>query len=845
MKILDTTWKKSLVGGVAALLLVGLGWLVHSTTGPQRLGGITPPPGLVNVPRVYNVQLDGGATGGGSTDDTTAITSAITNAAALGYKRLYFPAGNYLIGTGITSGNVFSTSVNDLEIYGDGPGKSVFVWPSGQTLQASASMNIWNLSGTRQSFHDLGFTSNGPPSSALTGASVFSGGSGYVAGDVGAVVTATGGTYTTAATFTITSVNAGAVTGVSLTTGGSYTYPGVSAAGNGSVYGTTGGGTAGSGLTVSSSGPQLYFLGINQGCLQPHVYNLDITGTWGLGTAGGCGVSTYQPPQANEFSTTLGTAVGSAGTATVTPGSMLNIYPGRILHITPTNAETITVTSVTTTTFTATFAGTHLATNTVNGWSCNDQYGLFENINVHDSFSSCGFIVNSGHNVFRNCRVLNSGNNNNQHGFYIQEGQNLFDGCRVEGTSGYSYHNHVGSAGSGDVSGNRYVGCWSVNPGNQHFIADNINSNATDPNVPNGTALQRYFSCVGCVFKTNYGARNPSTGVGIGTSGAGGVLTGCIFEDTCPGGSYVSLSSSSSVLVDHCIFRQTNDTGNSTGITIGSNCVISGCQFVNWGHGHCISGNSAPNVIIKGCNFAFNVAGGQCIYVLQSTFTIADNQFVLGASSSATTACISIGTTSLTNIDIHGNYASLQGGGLFVQMTNEDATGQIHHNTWTGSTGGISYTDANLLMDIHDNNGVLNFSGTTTNCIALDSRSGRLLRVTPGTNTLTGGLAVEANGTTQCTTSDTQWLGFATSNKSATNGAFYLAGTQPGSIVKVTTDGNWTAGDTAILSTTTGGTVHDTGGTSVPAAGKSYGYFLDTGSSGAGTATLMVMRTLQ
>jgi hypothetical protein len=59
------------------------------------------------------------------------------------------------------------------------------------------------------------------PTTVLT-AAVASGGTGYVSGDVGKVLTAAGGTGTSA-TLTIASVSGGAVTGITLRTGGNYT----------------------------------------------------------------------------------------------------------------------------------------------------------------------------------------------------------------------------------------------------------------------------------------------------------------------------------------------------------------------------------------------------------------------------------------------------------------------------------------------------------------------------------------------------------------------------------------------------------------------------------------------
>lgn len=63
------------------------------------------------------------------------------------------------------------------------------------------------------------------------------------------------------------------------------------------------------------------------------------------------------------INTTTTTAVGAAGAATITPGSMANISVGTLLLVDAGGSqETVTVSAVTSTTFTATFANTHSGT---------------------------------------------------------------------------------------------------------------------------------------------------------------------------------------------------------------------------------------------------------------------------------------------------------------------------------------------------------------------------------------------------------------------------------------------------------------------------------------------------
>jgi len=130
--------------------------------------------------------------------------------------------------------------------------------------------------------------------------------------------------------------------------------------------------------------------------------HISMTGTWGSSTISGVpgyalfstvissGSSTNQVDFPNT--TTLGTAVTTAGSHTVTPGSMADIGVGTVQLIdcgtngggcSTGNGEAVTVTAVTGTTFTATFANTHASTATVANLSAGDTgWGAMENIAI-------------------------------------------------------------------------------------------------------------------------------------------------------------------------------------------------------------------------------------------------------------------------------------------------------------------------------------------------------------------------------------------------------------------------------------------------------------------------------
>jgi hypothetical protein len=137
------------------------------------------------------------------------------------------------------------------------------------------------------------------------------------------------------------------------------------------------------------------YLAFGAGCTTPLANakseHISMTGTWGS-TPGYALYSTLIP--AGEYSgvspnapaaTTLGTAVTSAGSHTVTPASMASIGVGtqQLIDAGGANIETVTVTAVTSSTFTATFAKTHTSSAPVTNLSVgNTGFGAMENIAV-------------------------------------------------------------------------------------------------------------------------------------------------------------------------------------------------------------------------------------------------------------------------------------------------------------------------------------------------------------------------------------------------------------------------------------------------------------------------------
>lgn len=186
----------------------------------------------------------------GATDSSAAVQKAIDSLVL----RLHLPAGTYLWGQARITSTArvvdFSTGHDNLEIFGDGIGKTIITVPNGVTYRSGGN-DIFNLNGgTHQSLHDL--TLQGPAS--------------YVSGQIN---------------------------------------------------------------VIASSGG-----------IRPHIYNFEITGWSGDGSAGAACVTLFRSASDYDVDTELGTTI-VAGTRTVTPDSMEGIYYGRRLRVHGLTAGTI------------------------------------------------------------------------------------------------------------------------------------------------------------------------------------------------------------------------------------------------------------------------------------------------------------------------------------------------------------------------------------------------------------------------------------------------------------------------------------------------------------------------
>lgn len=712
--------------------------------------GLTGPAG---TSRAYDAVASGGCDNTGVTDTTARLQTAITNAAATGYKKIYLPAGTYLLSG--TSGNLLDLAATaGLELFGDGPGKTTLQIANGITL--TGALAVLHLQGTNQSVHDL---------SVVGGSNM----------------------------------------------AGSYTVTAIS---------------------------------VDAGAFAPHLYNLDISriyGPAGAAGAGGTAVATYQPWNQTEISTTLGTTVAGAGSATVTPGSMTGIYVGRVLFVGSSGADSSTgvvVTAITASTFTAVFATSHAGTDTVTASSQGNQYALIENVLVHDSVWATGMILNSSSNTVRSCRVQSVGNSTQQHGLYLQGGNNIVQACTITGIAGYGIHGHK-QVPNIDASGDRYLHNTITDVGQVGIYVDGTAS-TSNPEVPTGNSLARYTAILGNTIRGRKNAVAAVAGIQAGSGSNAVVIADNLLEDAAP--TYIDVQNAIAAVVKGNTMRQMNQGGTPVGINPCYYGTIQGNSFVNW-NGAAVWNNSGTTGWVVSGN-SFYLAGGAYAYAvrLNSSCLFAGNTVYATGSSYAFAL-----TAGATNVSIRGNLFVASGTYLAV-IQDSAATVTIADNTQVG-TALLRYDQGGgtFGQQIADNDGLgVSYAGYS-GCITTTRAMGRLQLLTKGdAATYTPGALLKSLGTgqvTQLATTDTTFLGIGINATGGAQGTpLYAAGLPGTEFAGALVDGAWTAGHIGIPSTTQAGKLHDTGGAAPPASG-SYVLFLDSGAS-AGSARILILKTM-
>lgn len=121
--------------------------------GPEVRAGGSSGQGAVNV-------LTFGADNTGATDASAAIRSALDAARAVGAKRVYAPAGIYLISQSqITAHSTIFDLTPSIELFGDGVGKTIFTVPTNAAWNSTTIVSA--NTGSNQSVHDITFLGTG------------------------------------------------------------------------------------------------------------------------------------------------------------------------------------------------------------------------------------------------------------------------------------------------------------------------------------------------------------------------------------------------------------------------------------------------------------------------------------------------------------------------------------------------------------------------------------------------------------------------------------------------------------------------------------------------------------
>lgn len=582
-----------------------------------------------------------------------------------------------------------------------------------------------------------------------------------------------------------------------------------------------------------------FAIAINNGAYNASVLSVEIAGIYGSGTAGGGGITTYQPFAQAMVNTTAGGSIAT-GAQTVTPPSMQFIYTGQRLIIGG-STETVVVTATTATTFTATFLNTHIAADTITSNSQGYQGNTIANCYIHDSLKASAIVLNSNDNVVTGNRIIAVGSNTNQHGIYDQGGGNRILSNYVEGISGYAIHGHK-AVPQADSNASVYGNNVLINYGSGGIIVDSISSDGVNPQIPSGTQLNRSTVITGNYVHERLGY---GTGVLQGINAlAPAVISANMLDDACGSTTsctWISVSSGGSSNGTVVSGNQLNVVNASSGagqvgIALGSTFSVStGNVINNWNQ-------AAAGVKLNTANTA---SKGDTV---NGSATVASLGMALNANNTAIENCTiqsnSLGivaSQAVTGVRVRNCQVTMISASQ-VAIKTSTMQGLIEGNQVT--TGYISYVVSETLTGIYlrNNNGSI-FTSNSANGVTVQPNTGTLIPYPAGTNVITSttGLAVTLSSGLAATalTTDTLFVGWVTGNKTSASGSVYVVG-QTGATFTGATDGAWTAGNYGILSVTSAGKLHDAG-TTTPLAG-SYVQFLDTG-GGAGTATFLILRT--
>lgn len=650
---------------------------------------------------------------------------------------------------------------------------------------------------------------------------------------------------------------------------------------------------------------------------QARIYNNEAYGWNSPVTAGAEFIGIHADGIATpELSTTLGTTI-TAGLRTVTPGSMNGIYYGRYLTVGGTS-ETVIVTDISPTTFTATFVNNHASTDPVTSPDLGGLYTLVENNYFHDNPRASGIINGASYTHIINNRFFYSGDpTKGNHSIYDQAGYALITNNHFKGNNGPCV-NLDPQAGDIDASGTQVLGnlfednTWDININSigdhgftSYLPAGNISfiDITNGGNYPLGVTPTISFGSPGSgavakAIMSNGAAGGGTVLAAIVTNGGSGYLDASrpavTFSDS--GGAtaeaYVGWSNNNYIVISNNVIRRTVQRGDTTaighaGVSLGApaiftNNVLADLPNSNWltsaaksdkvtiSHNRFVmtTSRNAPNTVAvvslsAGDVFSYNimdvVLSGGAASALNTgrNSVVTHNQIkALGGSFTFTLSpgiqftnntVYSTATESVINNNFGGKGVLIEdntlvslGNGLFITSDADlsASSGLIRNNFFTGKIRAMNWP-RDLVWDCNT------FTSGPFDDGLITKEAGQLGTFHATSLSIQTALAVTLSGSeiVKSGTSDTIFAGIVQGEVSSYTGNLAIV-SAAGAVTTWKTDGNWTEGNVGVLSASDAAKVHDTGSQVPPAYPASYIIFQDSGSSGAGTATVKIMRTL-
>jgi len=684
----------------------GVAALGATAVGASRLASPTPVEAATQIGTfydqggaVFNVKAYG-AVGNGTTDDTAAINATITAAQSAGGGIVFLPQGTYIVKG--TNGNLLTLNANNLEVSGEGKGRTVILFAAGQSL--TSNLNIFQLYGTNQRIHDL--------------------------------TIAVGSNQVLSGTSTITGINVD---------GGAF-YPAIERV---EVYGIVGNGDAGgAGVGLYQPWNQTQFTTTTKTAVTTAPSSVSVTpvsmqGIY-IGRVLNVGGENVVVTAVSPTSFTAYFGQNHATGTTITVSSMGNQY-ARVEDCDFHDS------------LTACGLGCNASGNIIrnctftNIGSTSHQHGIYIQ-GGYNLVEGCVFMGNAGAAIHGHKAVPNIDASGDR---YI--GNLIVDagtyGIVVDSTPNDQLHNPEVNLSVSTTLGTSVTAgttAW-VSPGNMNgvwpgkvlaiggsaenvsvksttatqFLATFANAHATTDTVTGTGAggtnsslpLTRYVTIQGNTIRGN---ANIQAGYGIYCNGLPGcVIIGNVFEDAVAQGAAVVQCTTSTMSVIEGNYFTLNSLANATGILGGANATIRNNVFVNWGGLGIQAGN---NSLIDGNNLSIS---GICHGInISSNLIIAHNTIQCGGSTAYAFGYVG----SPNNVMIHDNFVSGPAQ-AFVLIDPVMTSSAWYNNTMVGG-GYIRYESAHPTLVFYNNDMVVSFASFPA--LPATRSMGRLIYCTSG-----------------------------------------------------------------------------------------------------------------